>query len=94
MGDEGVRPILILTVSAALLVPGAAFAFDVDASAATNPDGSERYADPDEKPVIPGLQAYGIDSGDIQSTGVYIPQSPASSDLPPLLYSSLAFRYR
>jgi len=90
VGDEGVRPILILTVSAALLVPGAAFAFDVDASAATNPDGSERYADP----VIPGLQAYGIDSGDIQSSGVYIPQSPASSDLPPLLYSSPAFRYR
>jgi len=26
--------------------------------------------------VIPGLQAYGIDSGDIQSSGVYIPQSP------------------
>jgi len=42
--------------------------------------------------VIPGLQAYGIDSDTAQSSGVYIPQSPTSSDLPPLLYSSPAFR--
>ena len=88
------RPILILTVTAALFLRGTAFAFDVDTSTAANLDGSARYADPDEKPAIPGLQAYGIDSGDIQSSGVYIPQSPASSDLPPLLYSSPASRYR
>jgi hypothetical protein len=48
--------------------------------------------DPDEAPVIPGLDAYGIDSDSAQSSGVYIPQSPTSSDVPPLLYSSPAFR--
>jgi len=87
------RPILILTVTAALLLPGAAFAFDVDTSSAKNPDGSARFSDPDETPALPGLQAYG-NSDTARSSGVYIPQSPASSDLPPLLYSSPAFRTR
>jgi hypothetical protein len=85
------RPMLILTVTAALLLPRATLAFDTTASP-QNPDGSARFSDPDEAPVLPGLQAYGIDSDTAQSNGVYIPQSPASSDLPPLLYSSPAFR--
>jgi hypothetical protein len=86
------RPILILTVTAALLLPGAAFAFDATATSPQNPDGSARFSDPDEAPILPGLQAYGIDSDTAQSSGVYIPQSPASSDMPPLLYSSPALR--
>jgi len=49
------RPILILTVTAALLLPGAAFAFDVDTSNAKNPDGSARFSDPDEVPALPSL---------------------------------------
>jgi hypothetical protein len=88
------RPILILTMTAALLLPRAALAFDVDTSSLKNPDGSARFSDPDEAPALPGLQAYGITSDSAQASGVYIPQSPASSDLSPLLYSSPAFRYR
>lgn len=86
------RLTLILTVIAALSAPGSALAFDTQSSSPQNPDGSARFSDPDEAPVIPGLQAYGIDSDTAQSSGVYIPQSPTSSDLPPLLYSSPAFR--
>jgi hypothetical protein len=85
------RPTLIFAVIAGLLLPGAALAFDAN-SPPQNPDGSAAFSDPDEAPVIPGLDAYGIDSDSAQSSGVYIPQSPASSDVRPLLYSSPAFR--
>jgi hypothetical protein len=88
------RPTLILAVIAALLMPGAALAFDANSAGPQNPDGSAGFSDPDEAPVIPGLEAYGIDSESAQSSGVYIPQSPASSDVPALLYSSPAFRSR
>jgi hypothetical protein len=88
------RPTLILAVIAALLVPGAALAFDANSAGPLNQDGSAAFSDPDEAPVIPGLQAYGIDSDGAGSSGVYIPQSPASSDVPPLLYSSPALRSR
>ena len=71
---------------------GAALAFDANNASPQNPDGSAGFSDPDEAPVIPGLQAYGIDSDSAGSSGVYIPQSPSSSDVPPLLYSSPAFR--
>jgi hypothetical protein len=86
------RPTLILAVIAGLLVPGAALAFDASNAGPQNPDGSAGFSDPDEAPVIPGLHAYDSDSA--QSSGVYIPQSPSSSDVPPLLYSSPAFRSR
>ena len=88
------RPTLILAVIAALLVPGAALAFDANGAGPQNPDGSASFSDPDEAPVIPGLEAYGIDGDSAQSRGVYSPQSPASSDVPALLYSSPAFRSR
>jgi len=86
------RPTLIFAVIAGLLLPGAALAFDANSPIPQNPDGSTAFSDPDEAPVIPGLEAYGIDSDSAQSSGVYIPQSPTSSDVPPLLYSSPAFR--
>ena len=81
-----------LAVIAGLLVLGAALAFDASNAGPQNPDGSAGLSDPDEAPVIPGLQAYGIDCDSAQSSGVYIPQSPPSSDVPALLYSSPAFR--
>ena len=56
------RRTLILAVTAGLLVPGAALAFDASNAGPQNPDGSAGFSDPDEAPVIPGLQAYGIDS--------------------------------
>ncbi|MGH6826506.1 hypothetical protein [Methyloceanibacter sp.] len=86
------RPTLIFAVIAALLLPSAALAFDANSPSRQNPDGSAGFSDPDEAPAIPGLEAYGIDSDSAQSSGVYIPQSPASSDVPALLYSSSAFR--
>jgi len=86
------RPILILTATAALLLPGAALAFDAATTSPQNPDGTASFSDPDEAAVLPGLQAYGTDSETAQSSGVYIPQSPASSEMPPLLYSSPALR--
>ena len=87
------RAILVLAVTAALFLPGVAHAFDVDTTSATNPDGTARFSDPDDEPAIPGLQVYGIESDAAESSGVYIPQSPASSDIPGL-YSNPAFRSR
>ncbi|MGA8690241.1 MAG: hypothetical protein WB662_10130 [Methyloceanibacter sp.] len=128
------RPMMIATAAALsaamLLLPRAAFAFDVDPSTATNPDGATRFSDPDDAPVaLGGLQALGqtgsthfsdpastspgslqVFGGTLQvyggtgesaayggvpgynGTPGYIPGSPVSSDLPPLLYSSPAFR--
>ena len=85
------RAILVLAVTVVLLLPGAAHAFDVDTTSATNADGTARFSDPDDEPAIPGLQVYGIESDAAESSGVYIPQSPASSDIPGLLYSNPAF---
>jgi hypothetical protein len=86
------RALLILGMAAALLAPGAAYAFDVDTAGSVNSDGSARFSDPDDGPAIPGLQVFGVESAEAQSGGVFIPQSPASSDAPFLLYSSPAFR--
>ena len=88
------RPTLFLAVIAALLVPGAARAFDANSAGPLNADGSAGFSDPDEAPVMPGLQAYGVDGDSAGSSGVYIPRSPDSSDMPPLLYSNPAFRAR
>ena len=88
------RPILILTVTAALLLPGAALAFDLDTASPKNPDGSARFSDPDEAPALPGLQVLGATEDNASPGGLYIPQSPASSDQPALFYSSPASRSR
>ena len=78
-GGRRMRAILVLAVTAALFLPGAAHAFDVDTTSATNPDGTARFSDPDDEPAMPGLQVYGIESDAAESSGVYIPQSPARS---------------
>lgn len=118
--------ILIFTAFVALLaLPGAAVAFEVDA---TTPDAPKapHFSDPNTPIAFQGLQALGPDgsahfsdaadsdkaSGSLQllggslqiSGGVgtlgygglpnYIPAAPESSDLPPLLYGSPAFRSR
>jgi hypothetical protein len=117
--------ILIFTALAAILaVPGAASAFEMDASAPDGAPSAPRFADPDESIAFKGLQALGPDgtshfsdpadantapgslkllggslevyggSTDMAYGGLpnYIPGSPASSDLPPLLYSAPAIR--
>jgi hypothetical protein len=126
------RPtILILAALAAILaLPGAAFAFEVDATAPDAPK-APRFSDPNAPVAFQGLQALGPDGsahfsdpadsdtgtgslqllgGSLQISGGagvagggvggnaytgmpnYIPGAPASSDLPPLLYSAPALR--
>jgi hypothetical protein len=89
------RPMILTaaTLTAALFLPAAALAFEADSSAAANPGGSAQFSDPDDAPTsLGGLQVFGSSSDSSDSGGVYIPQSPASSDVPALLYSSSAFR--
>jgi len=89
------RPMILIAaaLTAALLLPRAALAFEVNSSTATNPDGSSRFSDPDEAPTsLGGLQVFGSTGDSTDYGGVSIPQSPASSDLPPLLYATPAFR--
>lgn len=85
--------LMAAALTMAMLLPRAALAFETDMATATNPDGSARFADPDEAPALPGgLQILG-QTGDIGYTGaVNIPQSPPSSEVPPWLYSTPAFR--
>lgn len=88
------RPMILTaaTLTAALFLPAAALAFEADSSAA-NPGGSAQFSDPDDAPTsLGGLQVFGSSSDSSDSGGVYIPQSPAPSDVPALLYSSPAFR--
>jgi hypothetical protein len=42
--------LLVAALLACAAAPGAAFAFEADASSNTKPDGSQRYVDPDENP--------------------------------------------
>jgi hypothetical protein len=44
-------PILVAALLALAMLAPPAFAFDIDSSTSTNPDGTARYADPDDKPV-------------------------------------------
>jgi hypothetical protein len=76
-------PILAAALLAfAMLAPCAASAFELDNTSGTNPDGSPRYADPDEAPlqgplggvvVKPGAQFGGT------ATGSSSPSSTPSS---------------
>ena len=85
--------LMAAALTAGLLLPRAVLAFEVNSSTATNPGGSTRFSDPDEAPYAEGgLQVLGSNSDSTDYGGAYIPQSPASSDLPPLLYGSSAFR--
>lgn len=67
-------------LSLAMLAPPA-LAFDVDSSSNTNPDGSPRYADPDDKPMTGPLGAVtvgpsaGFTGGATTTSPSSIPQS-------------------
>ena len=89
------RPMILMAaaLTAALLLPRAALAFEANSSAAATPGGSTQFSDPDDAPVsLGGLQVFGSSGDSTDDGGVYIPQSRATSDLPPLLYGSPAFR--
>jgi len=64
-------------VSLAMLAPPA-FAFDIDSSTSTNPDGSARYADPDDKPMSGPLGAVTVGPRSNFSGGVTTSTSPSS----------------
>jgi hypothetical protein len=85
--------LMAAALTAALLLPRAALAFEANSSAAAAPGGSTQFSDPDDAPVsLGGSQAFGSSGDSADGGGVYIPQSRATSDLPPLLYGSPAFR--
>ncbi len=46
-----------------MLAPAAALAFDVDTTSGNNPDGSARYADPDDAPMTGPLGAVTVAPG-------------------------------
>lgn len=50
--------LLVVALLACASAPGAALAFETDANGNTNPDGSQRYVDPDENPQ------FGLDQSD------------------------------
>jgi hypothetical protein len=61
---------------AALAFP--AFAFDIDSSTSTNPDGTARYADPDDKPIGGPLGAVTVTPRSNFSSGVSTSTSSSS----------------
>jgi hypothetical protein len=82
-----VRPVILIAaaLTAAMLLPRAALAFEVNNSTANNPDGSARFSDPDEAPSLPGsLQVFGQTGENTYNGGAYIPQSPPSFRICPL----------
>ena len=71
-------PILIAAfLSLAMLAPPA-FAFDIDSSTSTNPDGSARYADPDDKPMTGPLGAVTVGPSASFTGGATTTTSPSS----------------
>ncbi len=44
-------PILVAAFLGLAMLAPPALAFDIDSSTSTNPDGTARYADPDDKPI-------------------------------------------
>ncbi|MGC2410582.1 MAG: hypothetical protein WA441_11460 [Methyloceanibacter sp.] len=89
------RPVILIAaaLTAAMLLPRAALAFEVNNSTANNPDGSARFSDPDEAPSLPGsLQVFGQTGENTYNGGAYIPQSPPSFEFAHLLYATPAFR--
>ena len=71
-------PILVAAfLSLAVLAPPA-LAFDVDSSTSTNPDGTARYADPDDKPIGGSLGAVTVGPRSNFTGGVTTSTSPSS----------------
>ncbi len=68
-------PILVAAfLSLAVLAPPA-MAFDIDTSTSTNPDGTARYADPDDKPMTGALGAVTIGPSSSFAGGASSPSS-------------------
>jgi hypothetical protein len=85
--------ISVAALLALTMLAPAALAFDVDTKSGTNPDGSARYADPDDAPlpgllgaitaVMPGAQ-FGGSSSDSSSSSAASRESGSSWNSPQL----------
>ncbi len=53
-------PILVAAFLSLAMLAAPALAFDIDTSTSTNPDGTARYVDPDDKPMTGPLGAVTI----------------------------------
>jgi len=71
-------PILVAAFLSLVMLAPPALAFDVDSSTSTNPDGTARYADPDDKPVGGPLGAVNVGSRSNFTGGVTATTSPSS----------------
>ena len=77
--------LLVAALLACAAAPNAAFAFETDATSNTNPDGSQRYVDPDDDPQFgPAESASGSSSGSLQfGSGVVSGYTGASNSVGP-----------
>jgi len=71
-------PILVAAFLSLVMLAPPALAFDIDSSTSTNPDGTARYADPDDKPVGGPLGAVNVGPRSNFTGGVTTTTSPSS----------------
>lgn len=71
-------PILVAAFLSLVMLAPPALAFDVDSSTSTNPDGTARYADPDDKPIGGPLGAVTVGPRSNFTGGVTTSTSPSS----------------
>ncbi len=71
-------PILVAALLSLAMLAPPALAFDVDSSTSTNPDGTARYADPDDKPIGGPLGAVTVGPRSNFTGGVTTSTSPSS----------------
>jgi hypothetical protein len=80
--------VLVLAVSLGCAVWAArAFAFDTNSESAINPDGTARFADPDDQP-LPGLTQVAPDIQDYQGTLNQPTPSQLTTDQPGIFPSA------
>lgn len=71
-------PILVAAFLGLAMLAPPAFAFDIDSSTSTNPDGTARYADPDDKPMTGALGAVTVRPSSGFTGGMTTSTSPSS----------------
>jgi hypothetical protein len=71
-------PIFVAALLSLTALASPAFAFDIDSSASPNPDGTARYADPDDKPIGAALGAVTAAPRSGFTGGVTTSTSPSS----------------
>jgi hypothetical protein len=72
-------PLLVAALLAFALLAPPALAFSTDSESATKPDGSPRYADPDDEPMPAPLGGAATSSSQFSFGVTGGPASPASS---------------